>query len=282
MRSRLLLAAAMLFSCTAWAAADTDALAREMNIMREILRTASEAHDDRSVQIRSLDAHYLANQGVLFRASLRDHRVRLWRSGDAEAWRSYLPEFVQDIVVDVNPMPGVDSEELEALRELREEQRDLRDDQRNTRRELRELSRKRDTAAARDEDAEDVEREIAELEAELEVLEKQYDQLAAAIELEHKRFREEREDRYKQRRLDREQAYAELENLLLQTLCDYGHTLKSLPGDEHVNLLIENARRENGNEFDRMFVFQKKDVLACQAQSMDVAELRERATIYDQ
>ena len=162
------------------------------------------------------------------------------------------------------------------------EQFELREDQRDVRRKLREYSRKMDMAVAQDRETEDIEEEIGDLEAELEALDKQYDTLAADIEREHERFREEREGRYAQRRTDRQQAYAALESLLLQTLCDYGATLRSLPSNEHVNLLIENVRGEDGNEYDRVYVFEKKDVLACQDQSIDLAKLRERGSIYDQ
>lgn len=280
MRS-ILLIAALFWSCVSWAATDKDALARELNIMREILRTASDSTKTRSARVSAVTAHYLEGQGVLFRASLRDHNVRVARYGDIDL--SKVPDFVSDIMADVRlSIPYFASEELEALRELREEQRDLREEQRDIKRKLRESSRKYGTAVARDRETEDIEEKIAELEADLETLDKQYDELAAEIELEHERFREEREGRYEQRRTDRRQTYAALETLLLQTLCDYGGTLKSLPSNEHVNLLIENVRRENGDEFDRVYVFEKKDVLACQEQSIDLAKLRERGTVYEQ
>jgi hypothetical protein len=276
-----LLIAALFWSCVSWAATDKDALARELNIMREILRTASDSTKTRSARVSAVTAHYLEGQGVLFRASLRDHNVRVARYGDIDL--SKVPDFVSDIMADVRlSIPYFASEELEALRELREEQRDLREEQRDIKRKLRESSRKYGTAVARDRETEDIEEKIAELEADLETLDKQYDELAAEIELEHERFREEREGRYEQRRTDRRQTYAALETLLLQTLCDYGGTLKSLPSNEHVNLLIENVRRENGDEFDRVYVFEKKDVLACQEQSIDLAKLRERGTVYEQ
>ncbi|MEE8041228.1 MAG: hypothetical protein V3T15_00375 [Pseudomonadales bacterium] len=280
MRS-ILLIAALFWSCVSWAATDKDALARELNIMREILRTASDSTKTRSARVSAVTAHYLEGQGVLFRASLRDHHLRVARYGDIDL--SKVPDFVSDIMADVRlSIPYFASEELEALRELREEQRDLREEQRDIKRKLRESSRKYGTAVARDRETEDIEEKIAELEADLEALDKQYDELAAEIEFEHERFREEREGRYEQRRIDRRQTYAALETLLLQTLCDYGGTLKSLPSNEHVNLLIENVRRENGDEFDRVYVFEKKDVLACQEQSIDLAKLRERGTVYEQ
>lgn len=281
MRSTVLLISAMLWSCITWAAADREALSRELNIMREILRTASDSKVSRSVRVGRVSAHYLEGQGVLFRASLRDHYLRVARYGDIDLSR--VPDFVSDIMAEVRlSIPYFDSEELEALRELREEQRDLREDQRDVKRKLREYSRKFDTAVARDRETQDIEKEIAELEADLDALDKQYDEVAAEIELEHERFREQRKGRRAQRRIDRRQTYAALETLLLQTLCDYGGTLKSLPSNEHVNLLIENVRRENGDEFDRVYVFEKKDVLACQEQSIDLAKLRERGTVYEQ
>ena len=281
MRS-ILLIAALFWSCVSWAATDKDALARELNIMREILRTASDSTKTRSARVSVVTAHYLAGQGVLFRTRLRNHDVRVIpRFEDIDLSR--VSDYVEEVMASVRVrVPFIASEELEALRELREEQRDLREEQRDIKRKLRESSRKYGTAVARDRETEDIEEKIAELEADLETLDKQYDELAAEIELEHERFREEREGRYERRRIDRRQTYAALETLLLQTLCDYGGTLKSLPSNEHVNLLIENVRRENGDEFDRVYVFEKKDVLACQEQSIDLAKLRERGTVYEQ
>lgn len=291
MRATVTLITVALWSALSWAATDTDALAREMNILREILRTASHAKESRyrgrqprpapTPQVSRVTAHYLQGQGVLFRTSLRDQYVRSDRI--REIYLANVPNFVSDVMSEVRASIGfIDSDELESLRELRDEQRDLREEQRDLRRKLRDQRRKMDRASARDRQTDDIESEIAELEAELAASEKQYDALVEEIELEHRRFSEERQGRSEQRKIDRGQAYAALESLLLQTLCDYGATLKSLPDREHVNLLIENARSENGDEVDRVYVFEKKDLLACQQQSIDLAQLRERTTVYDQ
>ena len=281
MRSTVLLIGAMLWSSIALAATDTESMARELDIMREILRTVSNSKKSNSVKVSRVTAHYLEGQGALFRASLRDHYVRIAQYGNVDL--SKVPDFVSEIMADVRrSIPYIDSEELEALRELREEQRDLREDRRDRQRKLREYGRKMSVADAQGRDTEDLEREIAKLEAELETIDEQYDELAVEIEVEHERFREEREGRYAQRRMNRQEAYAALETLLLQTLCDYGVTLKSLPSDEHVNLLMENVRDESGDEYDRIYVFDKKDMVACAEQSIDLAKLRERGTIYEQ
>lgn len=275
----MVLATTALWSALGSAATDTEALTREMKIMAEILRTATQTKDSSTLQLGPVSGHYLAGQGVLFSTSVRSHFVRSGRYGDIDL--SDIPQVVNDIMTDVRvSIPYVDTDTIEELRDLREEQRDLRDEQRDLRRRLRDQQRKLD--AAGDDGGDGIKRAIEKLEAQLATSEKQSDDLEEQIDTKLAHFREEREDRYKQRRLDLKQAFAALETQLLQTLCDYGATLKSLPSDEHVNLLIANLRGDDNDDFDRVYVFEKKDMMACQQQSIDAAKLRERGTIYDQ
>ena len=68
MRSTVLLIGAMLWSSIALAATGTESMARELDIMREILRTVSNSKKSNSVKVSRVTAHYLEGQGALFPA----------------------------------------------------------------------------------------------------------------------------------------------------------------------------------------------------------------------
>ena len=73
-----------------------------------------------------------------------------------------------------------------------------------------------------------------------------------------------------------------LENKLYQAMCDYGPTLRELPDDERVSIILTGlgdqgiGRRRN----DKIHVFKKADLQECQSGGISVATLRERSDHY--
>lgn len=74
----------------------------------------------------------------------------------------------------------------------------------------------------------------------------------------------------------------EFETSLYQALCDFGASLRSLPDDEHVSIILEGLgdNTEDNNRSDKLHVLDKADVMACQSGAIDVEQLLARGVQY--
>ena len=87
-----------------------------------------------------------------------------------------------------------------------------------------------------------------------------------------------------------EQAYTQrwqqdvvvFEDKLYQAMCDYGSTLRELPSDERVSIILTGLgeQGEDQRRTDKIHVFNKADLQECQSDDISVATLRERSTHY--
>lgn len=87
-----------------------------------------------------------------------------------------------------------------------------------------------------------------------------------------------------------EQAYAaqwqreviEFESKLYAAMCDYSSTLRELPADESVSIILTGLgeESENNRRTDKVHVFSKADLLQCQTGDIDLATLRQRSIEY--
>ena len=87
-----------------------------------------------------------------------------------------------------------------------------------------------------------------------------------------------------------EQAYTQrwqqdvvvFEDKLYQAMCDYGSTLRELPSDERVSIILTGLgdQGEDLRRTDKIHVFSKADLQECQSDSISVATLRERSDHY--
>lgn len=66
----------------------------------------------------------------------------------------------------------------------------------------------------------------------------------------------------------------------LDTVCEYGAGIKSLPANEHLTVVFRNADRSQGQGRDLIYVFPKSDLLACRNGELSAAELKNRAVHY--
>ncbi|MFM1895588.1 MAG: hypothetical protein RLZZ385_662 [Pseudomonadota bacterium] len=74
----------------------------------------------------------------------------------------------------------------------------------------------------------------------------------------------------------------ELETTLYRLLCDYGATLRELPDGEFITVVLKGlGETADGDvQADKIHVLGKADLQQCQSGSIQVTELRERATVY--
>ena len=87
-----------------------------------------------------------------------------------------------------------------------------------------------------------------------------------------------------------EQAYTQqwqqdvvvFEGKLYKAMCDYGSTLRELPTDERVSIILTGLGQqgEDQRRTDKIHVFNKADLQECQSDDISVATLRERSTYY--
>ncbi|MFT7470724.1 MAG: hypothetical protein ACI8XU_000616 [Kiritimatiellia bacterium] len=87
-----------------------------------------------------------------------------------------------------------------------------------------------------------------------------------------------------------EQAYTQqwqqdvvvFEDKLYQAMCDYGSTLRELPQDERVSIILTGLgeQGEDQRRTDKIHVFNKVDLQECQSDDISVATLRERSDHY--
>ncbi|MBL4581232.1 MAG: hypothetical protein JKY29_05385 [Gammaproteobacteria bacterium] len=72
------------------------------------------------------------------------------------------------------------------------------------------------------------------------------------------------------------------EDKLYQAMCDYGSTLRELPVDERVSIILTGLgeQGEDQRRRDKIHVFNKADLQECQANDISAATLRERSDHY--
>ena len=72
------------------------------------------------------------------------------------------------------------------------------------------------------------------------------------------------------------------EDKLYQAMCDYGSTLRDLPSEERVSIILTGLGElgEEQRRRDKIHVFSKADLQACQSGAISVAVLRERSDQY--
>lgn len=94
----------------------------------------------------------------------------------------------------------------------------------------------------------------------------------------------------RQRREEAERAYAaqwqedvlEFETKLYAAMCDYGSTLRELPDKESVSIILTGLgeAEEDQPRRDKLHVFNKSDLLECQAGDIDQVMLQQRSVQY--
>ena len=77
-----------------------------------------------------------------------------------------------------------------------------------------------------------------------------------------------------------EEKLAAFEGTLIDAICDYGGSLNSLPDDEHVTLVLQDADLTEEGSRDRIYVFTKADLIACRNGSITKDSLLQKGRAY--
>lgn len=288
-------------------AADIDysRIKKDVNVMSQILRSAFDQDDHRHPGL-DVEGNYLAKQGAVFTIDAPrfmrgfsinigdgDNDVLVMRGSDRIVSIPEIDEALSDAMEDLEDEledldnfhfewigePGMynyeyniedrirlDRETRAAMREISREMRDIE----------RQISENRLELIHEDDEGQraELEREIDELTRELEATQEKREKLESRLEEERRKVEQKRAEVREKMRAAREEQMALVEKTVMQSLCDYGATLKNLPRDEHVSVIMETHA---GDEDRRIYVFDQADVTDCRS---GPSELVSKATQY--
>ena len=293
---QLVIIPGILAASFAYAAPDVERIHKDVTVMSTIINGAFEADDTCKNCKPKIETSYLANQGAVFTI-----RANSWKSfqfgDDGEGFSFVIPpsepnavrrveitEMVGDILNDVGVAMDEVSSHIELSLEGLDEERPFIHLDSEARRDLRDLNRERremeyqrreyeiELIHAEEDERKRIEGKIAEIEKKTAQMEARQAELSKVYE-EQKREREQaREERREKARAASEKQLAQIEDVVLRSLCDYGATLKNIPNDEHVSIIFE---RKN-SEQQRVYVVEMDDITSCK----DLGALRSKATSY--
>ena len=277
---------------------DYDLMHKDINIMIGIVKSAFEnsafensasenKENCRSCRIH-VTGHYLADQGVVFNvrpASGRhayafktpdfEENVEVFAEGIAA-----IPLVVEGILEGVET--GLANEDFSSFtiradgdwskqsRSARQALREARAELREANRELREIEI--EAIHAEEDELTELEQRETEILQELERLSREEAQikenLASQVKTRKNAMQEKRAKRLEVRR----QRFEEMETLVLNAFCDYSGTMRSLPKNERINVIVS---RDEGPS--NIYVFEQSELDDCDSSQTNV---RDHALIY--
>lgn len=185
----------------------------------------------------------------------------------------YNQEAVMEQLLESREIRREQQEGLRELRrELREEQRDLREDMRELQREIR--------SAEDDQTRRELSRELEKMSQVMESLNEKYRQATERFQQKITEYKKRREQKQAEEKQTWSEYIGRIELSLIDTLCNYGGSLKSLPDGQYVSVILENADRSEYKAKDRVHVFSKSDLVSCQRDIISANELKQRGNFY--
>lgn len=256
-------------------------LSKQLNIMNNILVSSLQSQSDKSLKHTKVDSLYLAGQGVVF--TIKSPRRSSWGGNSfsfsfSDSVPSVAPiapmvddinfEFFEQEVEIEEQMESAYEQQREHHREFREQQRELAYDLRDLERESRDLAYQLRNVN---------EKEKKELVNAQKSITKQKAEIKKAREVLAKKSKEmkKKQKMTKEKKIaERKKHYQKLTTSLIETLCTYGNSLKSLPKGEHVSLVLKSAGDKVANSYqDKILVLTKRDINACVVDKISAEKL---------
>jgi hypothetical protein len=225
--------------------------------------------------------HYLAEQGVVFNVRPSGGSVFHSYSGNSDVSQvvveslEELPDMVTEIMEDVqfnfedNDMHSWawrfsdDDDGDHENRESREAMREMRQELRELARELREVEI--EVIHAEQDELADLQERKIELETELATTEENQGQVQKEMESYVNERTKERELRKAKRDEERHLRFDKMESIVLNTFCDYSRTMRSLPDNERVSIVVD-----RGDDPANIYVFKQSQLDSCDSEKTDV------------
>lgn len=256
-------------------------LSKQLNIMNNILVSSLQSQPEKSLKSTKVDSLYLAGQGVVF--TIKSASRPTWsRNSFSFSFSDSVPpvapiaptgddvsfEFFEHDVEIEEQMESAFEQQREHNRHFREQQRELAYDLRDLERESRDLAYQLRNVSKK---------EKKELVEEQKAITKQKVEIKKAREVLAKKSKEmeKKQKISKEKKVaERKKHYQKLTTSLIETLCTYGNSLKSLPKGEHISLVLKSAGDKVANSYqDKILVLTKRDISACVVDKISAEKL---------
>ena len=287
----VLTSVSLVFDSTMSMAASKDygKIKRDISVMTRIISGSIQDEDSCQGCRVHVKANYLAAQGAVFTIENTSSgfvmsNFRIIAPEALEALEN-LPQVVGSLLRDFGaPLADMDTRieiyedfsdhgdygsthfiiDRSAIRDLRRQTRDL---------ELQMHDHEIEILHAAEENRAELEESLADLEEAREELENQREGMNKKYETARKERDKEREKRKLERLRKETEVLVNIQNLIMQSFCDYGSTLKNLPENEYVSVVFEQRR----DDTSLIYVLKRNDVTKCNS---DGATLIKKALSY--
>ena len=291
----------MMFSNVSYADQYTD-LHKQLTIMTKILKTtAKQETTKKSPKILTIDSTYLKGQGIVFTIKTGSRFFNFSRYNFVMpelAEIPELPEIPEAPNVEIEYQNNINetvndamenasrsweiaiensNEAREASRQLRDQQRDLNAQQRDIDRQLRDLRYQATHADKATEKALAKQRKaLTEKSNKLKIARKK-------LSTQTKKIKAKQQAEQKQQQLNQQKYYQSLAQLISETFCSYGNALKALPKNEKISVILTGAAHveSQGKASDKIYVFEKKNVLDCVVDNINAKTLLNKSVHYN-
>ncbi|NVK57717.1 MAG: hypothetical protein HWE26_19105 [Alteromonadaceae bacterium] len=297
---------------TATQAQNLNELDRQLTIMSGVIDTALKQDTRKNaVRYRSIDATYLAKQGVVFTINTRSQNhifglgnflgnvphppeppsVRVISDGvtvvdgdmdfDGDIDLEFITETDWSETANrvIRKVERIIHETDDRLREFRSQHRELEWEMRELERRNRDLEFELRTAdeerqRAVKEEMKTLEKELTRLKSKETEIAENAKELAAEQKAELEKQKKAQEEAYKT-------FLANFESSIGDTLCSFGAGLRELPDNENITFVLDNfAKNEEGKTEDRVYIFSKKEVKRCVTEDISPSDILAKAKVY--
>jgi hypothetical protein len=249
-------------------------LAKQLDIMNNIFVSSLKSQEGRLFKNTKIDNLYLAGQGVVFTVkstnnfSLNSHSFSFSFSDSAVPVAPVAPIAPSEHDVEFEYFEDNDelAEQMEEAYELqRENNREFREQQRELSYELRDLEREsRDLSYQLRNVSKEEKIELAKEQKAVKAQKAELEQKRAVLSKKSKEMKKQQRINQEKKLASRKEHFQKLTRSLVETLCTYGNSLKSLPKNEYVNIVLKSAGDKANNSYqDKVLVLSKRDITEC-------------------
>jgi len=269
---------------------------KQLAIMGNIIKSSTKYDASKKTpKIAQVESTYLKGQGVVFTIKTSSSFFNLSRFNisiphipDVREVPDVSGRFDGDLGQIVDDAMDVASESWEiavesmsdqrdAYRELRNQQRELSSQNRNIEREIRDLEYQNRHADKETKQALAKQKKpLLEKKAQLEKSRQQLEKKTTELKAQQKMVKE------KQSKAQ-QQYYQSLSQLIGETFCSYGNTLKALPNNEKISVILKGAAQSKQPNLvnDKIYVFNKQDVVNCAIDKITADKLMANSEQYE-
>lgn len=282
-----------------------DNMKKQIDIMSNIITSSLSQEQNLRRQGVEIDGFYLKSQGVVFEVGSSRGLSRLINMfghdnelsftiddtmGAVASIPSIAPIVVsgdeeEAITFEVGRSMEMVEQEMASLRDRMEHTNELREEQRELAYEIRSLTRRKrdldfEMRHADKEDKDKFKQKLEEVLQEMAKLEKKRDALKQRAEKEESVISEKQKKREDKLRKARDSYFAQLDNVIVETLCSYGGGLRKLAKNEHVTFVIDLGNQKKGGADKKIHTFTKKNIVDCVMEEKTPEQLLNSAESY--